>query len=251
MRNNLHKLDNKILNQKKIVKDKKGNRIFSIRDIGDIPKVRARKFYSHEPDTVNWISKFPRNSRFLDIGANIGVYSLYAAHKNCKCISLEPQSLNFALLNLNIFDNKFQNLISAYPICANDKSGPSYLYHSKELKFGGAHTTFDRNINDEGRSFDIKFKSGSYAVILDDFLKKIKFKPNFIKIDVDGNELNVLKGLKKTIKSKVLKSILIEINPNFKEHKKCVEILSKEFSNYKKVNIIKNNNIHNIIFSKI
>jgi FkbM family methyltransferase len=243
--------NNRYLNKKIFVKNLNGKNIFSIRDIGDIPKVRAKKFYSHEPDTVNWISKFPRNSKFLDIGANIGVYSLYAAHKNCKCISIEPQSLNFALLNLNIFDNKFQNLISAYPICANDKSGPSYLYHSKELKFGGAHTTFDRNINDEGRSFDIKFKSGSYAVVLDDFLKKIKFKPNFIKIDVDGNELNVLKGLKKTIKSKVLKSILIEINPNFKEHKKCVEILSKEFSNYKKVNIIKNNNIHNIIFSKI
>lgn len=251
MRNKLLKLNNKILNKKKIVKDEKGKRIFSVRDIGDIPKIRARKFYSHEPDTVKWISKFSRNSKFLDIGANIGVYSLYAAYKNCKCISIEPQSLNFALLNLNIFDNKFQNLISAYPICANDKSGPSYLYHSKELKFGSAHTTFDRNINDEGRSFDIKFKSGSYAVVLDDFLKKIKFKPNYIKIDVDGNELNVLKGLKKTIKSKTLKSILIEINPNFKEHEKCVEILAKEFSKNKKINIIENNNIHNIIFSRI
>lgn len=243
--------NNKYLNKKIFVKNSNGKNIFSIRDIGDIPKVRARKFYSHEPDTVNWISKFPKNSRFLDIGANIGVYSLYAAHRHCKCISIEPQSLNFALLNLNIFDNKFQNLISAYPICANDKSGPSYLYHSKELKFGGAHTTFDRNINDEGRSFDIKFKSGSYAVVLDDFLKKIKFIPNFIKIDVDGNELNVLKGLKKTIKSKALKSILIEINPNFKEHQKCVKILAKEFSNYKKINIIKNSNIYNIVFSRI
>lgn len=251
MKNKLHKLDKKIIDQKKIVRDKKGNKIFSIRDIGDIPKLRAKKFYSHEPDTVKWISKFPRNSKFLDIGANIGIYSLYAAYKNCKCISIEPQSLNYALLNLNIFDNKFQNSISAYSICANDKSGPSHLYHSKEPKFGGAHTTFDRNINDEGRSFDIKFKTGSYAVVMDNFLNKIKFKPNFIKIDVDGNELNVLKGLKKTIKSKALKSILIEINPDFEEHKKCIKLLSKEFSNYKKANIIKNNKIYNIIFSRI
>ena len=250
MRKKLYKLNNKILNQKKIVKDKKGKRIFSIRDIGDIPKVRARKFYLHEPDTVNWISKFPTNSKFLDIGANIGIYSLFAAHKNCKCISIEPQSLNFALLNLNIFDNKFQNLISAYPICANDKSGPSYLYHSKELKFGGAHTTFDRNINDEGSSFDIKFKSGSYAVVLDDFLKKIKFEPNYIKIDVDGNELNVLKGLKKTIKSKTLKSILIEINPDFPEHVKCINILKKQFNFYDIVNIQPKTKVCNMIFKK-
>ena len=58
-------------------------------------------------------------------------------------------------------------------------------------------------------------------------------------------------GLKKTIKSKALKSILIEINPNFKEHQECVKILAKEFSNYKKINIIKNSNIYNIVFSRI
>ena len=62
---------NKLLNKKIYVKNSNGKNIFSIRDIGDIPKVRARKFYSHEPDTVNWISKFPRNSRFLDISIEI------------------------------------------------------------------------------------------------------------------------------------------------------------------------------------
>ena len=143
------------------------------------------------------------------------------------------------MLNLNIFDNKFQNSISAYSICANDKSGPSHLYHSKEPKFGGAHTTFDRNINDEGRSFDIKFKTGSYAVVMDNFLNKIKFKPNFIKIDVDGNELNVLKGLKKTIKSKALKSILIEINPDFEEHKNVLNFYQKNFQIIKKQTLLK------------
>ncbi len=241
---------NKVLNKKIFVKSSNGKNIFSVRDIGDIPKVRAKKFYSHEPDTVKWISKFSRNSKFLDIGANIGVYSLYAASKNCRCVSIEPHSLNYALLNLNIFDNKFQDLISAYPICANDKNLPSYLYHSKELKFGGAHTSFDRNINDQGEKFQIKFKTGSYAVELDNFLKKINFKPNHIKIDVDGNELNVLKGLKKTIKNKFVKSILIEINPNFNEHKKCAAILKKEFSYHKKINLIKNINIYNILFSR-
>ena len=39
--------------------------LLALEDIGNIPKVRAKKFYSHEPDTVNWISKFPRNSTFF------------------------------------------------------------------------------------------------------------------------------------------------------------------------------------------
>ena len=86
---------------------------------------------------------------------------------------------------------------------------------------------------------------------VDNYCKKNQFEPDFIKIDCEGAELNVLKGLKKTIKSKALKSILIEINPNFKEHQKCVKILLKEFSNYKKINVIKNSNIHNIVFSRI
>ena len=67
---------------------------------------------------------------------------------------------------------------------------------------------------------------------------------------MDGNELNVLKGLKKTIKSKTLKSILIEINPDFPEHVKCINILKKQFNFYDIVNVQPKTKVCNMIFKK-
>lgn len=42
---------------------------------------RAKSFSTKEPETLNWIDQFSENSIFYDIGANIGLYSLYAAKK--------------------------------------------------------------------------------------------------------------------------------------------------------------------------
>ena len=73
--------NNKYLNKKIFVKKSNGKNIFSIRDIGDIPKVRARKFYSHEPDTVNWISKFPKNLIFKEINSLLNFWTYTSSIK--------------------------------------------------------------------------------------------------------------------------------------------------------------------------
>ena len=69
--------------------------------------MRAETFFTKEPDTIEWIESFDKNDVFLDIGANIGIYSLYAAKNVSKVWAIEPESLNFAMLNLNIFDFQF------------------------------------------------------------------------------------------------------------------------------------------------
>lgn len=220
-------LSRKIFVKGKKLKNKES--LFSVRNFGRITYLRAVKFYELEPETLEWIDGFKSNSVFLDIGANIGMYSLYAATQKHQVISLEPNSLNFAHLNLNILDNNFNTLIKAFPLCAHQEKKISYLYHSKNLKFGGAHSTFDRNIIDTGETFDSKFVSGSYSISVDDLSSELQKYPNYIKIDVDGNELNVIKGMKKILQNTYLLSILVEINPDFEEHKECLEIISKNF----------------------
>ena len=201
----------------KNTKVKKKEILFSVRNFGRITFVRASKFYELEPETIEWIDGFKHNSLLLDIGANIGMYSLYAATQKHQVISLEPNSLNFAHLNLNISDNNLNKLIKAFPLCAHQEKKISYLYHSKSLKFGGAHSTFDRNIIDTGQPFESKFVSGSYSISVDDLSSELQKYPNYIKIDVDGNELNVIQGMKKILQNEHLLSILVEINPEFEE----------------------------------
>ena len=214
---------------------------------------RVKTLFNKEPDTIDWINNFKvlsgNNFIFWDIGANIGLYSLYAAKKGHKVIALEPESLNFACLNLNIKDNNFNDKISAFPIAVNNESKISYLNMSK-MKFGASGNTFDRKINDHGSQFESIYSQGSISYTLDDVLEKIGTVPNYIKIDVDGNELKVIKGMTDMLKNENLKSICIELNPKFNEHTEVFEILNKNFKKYKKHQWYDGQEVFNYTFDK-
>ena len=70
---------------------------------------RVKTFYTKEPDTLKWIDSFKNNSKtvFWDIGANIGIFSIYAAlKKNIKIFSFEPSFNNLSILGENISINQ-------------------------------------------------------------------------------------------------------------------------------------------------
>ena len=64
---------------------------------------RIETFSTKEPETLEWINKFSEKSVFWDIGANIGLYTCYAAKlKNCKVYAFEPSIFNLEWLGRNI-----------------------------------------------------------------------------------------------------------------------------------------------------
>ena len=221
----IRKITNYFLNKKYIVKDKNKNNIFSIRLLGGNTLGRAETFYTKEPDTVKWIENFHSKSTFFDIGANIGIYSLYAAKLNHSVVAFEPESLNFAALNVNISDNNFVNKIKAYPISVDEKSFISDLNIS-QLRFGGSFAVYDTGIIENTKVIK-KHTQGSFSLSLDDFIEKTKIVPDYIKIDVPSNELRVVKGLEKTIREKKIKSLLIEFDECLKEHEDMILNLEK------------------------
>lgn len=229
--------------------DENNNKLFTLRNFGGSTISRGFSMFRSDPEVCQWIDDFKENSIFVDIGANIGLFSLYAAKKNHKVIALEPESLNFACLNLNIKDNNFNDKISAFPIAVNNESKISYLNISK-MKFGASGNTFDRKINDHGSQFESIYSQGSISYTLDDVLEKIGTVPNYIKIDVDGNELKVIKGMTDMLKNENLKSICIELNPKFNEHTEVFEILNKNFKKYKKHQWYDGQEVFNYTFDK-
>jgi len=218
--------------------------------LGGSTAYRGKNFYTKEPETIAWINSFNKKYTFFDIGANIGIYSLYAAAININQIySLEPCPLNFACLNQNIYDNKFQKKITAYPFALHSKEKIGKLY-KKNFKFGGSNSSFERNIDYNGSKFNAVISVGTYGCTFDFFCKIINKTPHYVKIDVDGNELNVIIGMKKNL-LKNIKSILIELNISFYEHIKIIKILKGyKFKIISKNNNIKNNGTSNYIFSK-
>ena len=78
--------------------------------------MRINTFFTKEPETLAWIDNFEGDNKitFWDIGANIGIYSIYAAlsHKNIQIISFEPSTSNLRVLSQNISKNNLSQKIN-------------------------------------------------------------------------------------------------------------------------------------------
>src|SRR6185503_18155200 len=67
---------------------------------------RAQTFYTEEPATVAWLDRLTPEDVYWDIGANVGLYAIYAAKfRHCRTLAFEPESQNYALLVENIVMN--------------------------------------------------------------------------------------------------------------------------------------------------
>jgi FkbM family methyltransferase len=180
---------------------------------GSLPVRRARSLLTKEPMTIEWIMGFKADDILWDIGANIGVYSLFAANRNLKVVSFEPSPSNFYLLSKNIEINKFEDKISAFCIAFSDHTIINELY-MRTSEPGGSLSTFGEAVDSQGEIFEPSFRKAMLGFSIDYFIAK--FNPNFpnhIKIDVDGAEGRIVEGAKETLKDKRLKSILVELDP--------------------------------------
>jgi len=147
-----------------------------------------------------------RGQIVIDIGANIGYYTLMAAArvgKNGKVYSFEPFSSTFDLLQENIRINKFENVILS-KIAVLDKEGTIELHLSSVTNTGSTSISFPPNYS--GKKENVK------CITLDKFIKEKELKKvDIIKIDVEGAEVKVLNGMKKLLSTQSPK-VLIEIN---------------------------------------
>lgn len=173
---------------------------------------RAKTLFSKEPETIIWLQSFNSDDIFYDIGANIGVYSIYAGFRCRKVYAFEPEGSNFAVLNKNILINKLQNKVTAYPIAISDERKLDTL-RLGDIQPGSAHHCFGNNVDFKGDMFKPRFEQGCLSVTLDDLILTYGLEfPSFIKIDVDGLEEKIISGGQTVISDKRLKGILVEVN---------------------------------------
>lgn len=193
--------------------------------LGKIPLWRANTLLTKEPETIEWIDTFDKNDVFWDIGANIGVYSLYAALRLNTVMAFEPAAINYFLLNRNIEINNMDKKIFSLCMALNDISCLDSFYMSS-TEGGRALHSFSESVDFKKIPFTADFSQAMIGFSIDDFIDK--FDPPFpthIKIDVDGIENKIIAGARKTIKNNNLKSLLIELDMERKDHKKVISIL--------------------------
>jgi len=192
---------------------------------GKLPEWRAQTLLTKEPETLEWIGTFKDADILWDIGANVGVYSLYAAIKGHTVLSFEPSPSNYYLLSRNIEINKFDNKISAYCIAFNDITKLDVFFIANTA-LGGALNSFGEAVDWQGKPFTASLKQAMVGFSVDDFIEYFKPSfPNHIKLDVDGIEDKIVKGAKKTLADKRLISVLIELDTERQEYLKDVSLL--------------------------
>jgi FkbM family methyltransferase len=180
----------------------------------ELPRLRS---CFKEPETVSWIEQFIRPDDVLyDIGANVGAYSL-VAHRatkgGCTVYAFEPSFSTFAKLSRNIALNGAEGRVIPVLVALSDATGlVTFNYSSTDP--GAALHALGPSLDSSGKPFTPAFTQPVLSYRLDDFIAQFGIAaPNHIKLDVDGVELNVLRGAAGVLANPRLRSVLVEVEP--------------------------------------
>lgn len=188
-------------------------------------RYRVDSFSTKEPETLDWIDTFPRDSIVWDIGANVGLYSCYAAKaRGCKVFAFEPSVFNLELLARNIFLNGLARVVVIIPLPLSESLAFSTL-NMTSMEWGGALSTFGQDYGWDGQKIQQVFEFQTVGIAADDAVQLLRIpQPNYIKIDVDGIEHLILRG-GFAILNKV-DGVLVEVNDAFYEQaNQCQKLL--------------------------
>ncbi len=172
--------------------------------------VRARSV-GKEPETVAWIETESAHGGVLfDIGANVGAYSLIAAARGLRVVAFEPAPQNFAVLHENILLNHYDSVITAVPCVLGEASGEAtFVLH--DYTRGATEGFFAEQ---QGSGVQKRF----IVDTLDACIERYRLpSPSLVKIDVDGGELEVLRGASRLLTAASVRSILIEVAEDHRE----------------------------------
>lgn len=163
------------------------------------------------------LSKINFDEIFIDVGANIGFYSVAIAKKikenngKGKVIAFEPHPGNFQRLKNNVELNALSEYVDMHMTGLSDQEGILNLVLREDFKAGSKTGNASIAINDD---YDEGFKTVEIKTqIFDNFLEltEIDLKIGFIKLDIEGHEDSFLRGAQTTIRNHSPK-IVVEVN---------------------------------------
>lgn len=155
----------------------------------------------HEPGFMWLLRNEAKGKLSLDIGANIGYSTLSLCKNMKKVIAIEPDDRSRKILKKNIKLNKFDNKVKIYDFAISDKEETKIFYLSKHPNL----SAFNKNKKYWTKKKRVKTKTVDSLNVL----------PNFIKMDLEGHEVEVIAGAMETLKKVDFCRILLEVHPQF------------------------------------
>lgn len=160
----------------------------------------------NEPEEHKWfLSAVHEGGIFVDVGANVGGYSIRASKMGAKVIAIEPDPDNFRIIKLNTELNDLSN-IHFLNIAAGSKEELCQLYYSDD--HGSVGYTLKRNDAKAEAKCAVEVKPLDVAVLpllSDEWI-------DLLKVDVEGLEIEVLKGASKLLER--TRYLMVEVIPS-------------------------------------
>jgi FkbM family methyltransferase len=202
-----------MLVQRHTVETKRGRILFVS------PQARAleypRDFMTREPEMLEWIDRFATPCTYWDIGANIGSYVLYAAlDPKVMTYAFEPSPSNYNALCVNVYENRRGDNVAAYCL-AFDQQALLATLDMDDLSAGSFGHSFGSDPNVKRPEHRAIFHQPALGFSIDGFRDLYRLAaPNYLKLDIDGNEEKVLAGAAKTLADPALRGVMIEVDRN-------------------------------------
>lgn len=203
---------------------------FTLSCTNPITHFRWYLFARKEEEIRKYINEHVRNGDvFFDVGANVGVFTVFAACRNpgARVYSFEPEHSNLALLKENILANGLMNRVKITSVAVSDRQSLSFLNIQDTMPGAAAHTEHTKalSITDEG--YRVVWQEGIATATLDALAEHWGVYPNALKIDTDGNEDKVLRGAHRVLSHPALRSLTLEMPLENSKVSACQEVLSE------------------------
>lgn len=161
-----------------------------------------------EDATLAWIHSLPDGAVLWDIGANVGRYAVPAGLSGLRVWAFEPAAANVFALVRNIELNGLDQSVTALNVAFHNHTGVGSLRMAR-TDIGSANHHFGEERVATGAPV---YHQAVLGYSIDDFIDR--FAPDFpeyIKLDVDGNEGLILDGASRTLKDSRLRAIIMEV----------------------------------------
>ncbi|MHA1582869.1 MAG: FkbM family methyltransferase [Candidatus Baldrarchaeia archaeon] len=170
------------------------------------------RFFSHfEPKTSAFLRKnVSREDTVIDIGAHIGIHTIHLAKVARFVYAIEPEPTNLKLLIKNILVNNVKKKVIVLPYAISSVNGIVNFYVSSEST--GAHHILSNDEGNIGRGTILKVRAYTLDTLVLDTLGIDHV--DVVKIDVEGHELEVIKGAQKLFQCSSPRIIVVETKRN-------------------------------------
>lgn len=190
--------------------------------LGKAAAGRAQNLLTKQPATIEWIDSFRPNSVFWDVGANIGVYTLYAALRgDTRVVAFEPAAVNYFLLAANCEVNNLGSRVDCLLVGVGSERAIAQLQVSQ---FEPAQSfSFSGKQDQQHRG-----RQAALVLSMDQLVEEYGLPcPNYIKIDVPGFTEAALAGGTRMLQRPDVRELHVELREHSKSGQRIVEMLER------------------------